>query len=320
MGHSLEKTKLVTSETAGAVQKIVRAMTCLPNTTVRGLFGHQCVWIDGEVCTEPGFRVESGMSVMVRYDPDRNYREKSKPKPNRAFRLVFEDTHLVVVEKFAGVLTVPNKGERDTLVDYLATYLKRGSKAKARPLVVHRLDRETSGLLVLCKHREAAEAIKSQFRARKPERVYIALAAGTISKSSGTVQSYLTTDPLSLNQYSTRMKNLGKLAVTHYEVVHRVAGATVLKVTLETGRRNQIRVHFAEMGHPLLGDPRYRPEAALHPLWKGRHIALHAALLGFDHPVTGKSLRFVSPLPEEFTPFLPQGFSLDLNTKQNLSG
>lgn len=312
MSRSVEKQQVVTAETAGAVQSLVRAMTGLPNATVRGIFDHQCVWVDGAVCTEPGLQVAPGISVLVRYDPERKYRDKHKPKRNQAFRLVFEDTHLVVVDKFAGVLTEPNKGEQDTLVDYLASYLQRGSRNRYRPWVVHRLDRETSGLLVLCKRQGAAEAIKAQFRARKPERVYIALAAGNVAKSKDTVRSHLTTDPASLNQFSTEMEHLGKLAVTHYEVLHRVPGATVVRVRLETGRRNQIRVHFAEMGHPLLGDPRYRPEDARHPLWKGPRVALHAAVLGFSHPVTGEPMRFVSQLSAEFSPFLPTGGKLTL--------
>ena len=305
MGREVEKQLTVGPGNAGAVHALVRALTGLPNATVRGMFGHQCVWVDGAPCQEPGLQLKAGASLLVRYDPARKYRDQHKPRRNQAFRLVFEDTHLVVVDKNAGVLTEPNKGEDDTLVDYLATYLQRGSKRKYRPLVVHRLDRETSGLLVFCKRRGAAEAIKAQFRARKPERVYLALAAGHPAQARGTIRSHLTTDPTSLNQYSTELEHLGKLAITHYETLHQVPGATLVRVRLETGRRNQIRVHFAEMGHPLLGDPRYRREEAQHPLWKVRRVALHGAVLGFDHPVTGNHLRFESPLPPEFAPFLP---------------
>jgi len=302
----VEKTQVVTPETAGAVQRVVRAMTGLPNATVNGMFSHDCVWVDDTPCGDPGFKVGNGARVVVRYDPARKYRGKPQPRRNRAYRLVFEDHHLVVVDKFAGVLTEPNKGERDTLVDYVAEYLQRGSKTKPRPLVVHRLDRDTSGLLVLAKRRGVADAIRGQFSSRKPERVYIALAAGDLVRSKGTVTSHLVTDPSSLNQFSTDRPSQGKLAITHFEVLHRVDGATVVRVRLETGRRNQIRVHFAEMGHPLLGDPRYRPEAARHPLWRLRRVALHGAVLGFNHPVTEEALRFESPLPEEFIPFLPK--------------
>ena len=300
----------VTEDNAGAAQSVVRDITGLPNATVRGMVGHGCVLVDGAPCEDPGTRLAPGTQLVVRYDPRRNYREKPRPKPNRAFRMVFEDAHLVVVEKFAGVLTEPNKGEPDTLVDFLARYLGRGKKTGPktgpRPWVVHRLDRGTSGLLVLCKRRAVAEGIRQQFRARKPERLYYAVAAGDVWPEKGTIESHLTTDN-ELNQHSTDVPNAGKLAITHYTVIGRVEGASVLRVRLETGRRNQIRVHMAEAGHSLLGDPRYGTEQARHPLWKADRIALHAATLGFTHPVTEEAMRFTAPPPEEFAPFFPNG-------------
>ena len=306
MAKILEKKQVVQPGAEGAVQAAVRQITGLPNATVRGMFEHGCVWVNGEVCEDPGLRLAAGSRLRVRFDPARKYRDKPKPRANRAFRMVFEDPHLVVVDKYPGVLTEPNKGETDTLVDYLANHLQRDAKQKRRPWVVHRLDRDTSGLLVLAKRREIAQAIKNQFRDRKPERVYIAIAAGKVAPKRGTFRSYLATDKY-WNQFSTDDPNRGKLAVTHYEVMHVVEGATVVKVRLETGRRNQIRVHFAERDHPLLGDPRYESAKALHPLWVERRVALHAAVLGFVHPVTEEKMYFTSPLPEAFAPFFPDG-------------
>lgn len=302
----VESRQIVTPETAGAAQGLVRALTGLPNATVRGLFGHGCVQVDGEPCWVPGDVVPAGAELQVRYDPARKYRERSKERPNRAFRMVFEDAHLMVVNKSPGVLTEPNKGESDTLVDYLAVYLNRGRRSKEKPWTIHRLDRATSGLLVFGKRQGPADAIRAQFRERKPERVYYAVAAGDVRPPSGTFRSHLTTDA-SLNQYSTRVPGQGQLAITHYQVLHRVQGATVVKVQLETGRRNQIRVHFAEAGHPLLGDPRYGGAKTNHPLWKARHVALHGAVLGFKHPHTGEQLRFEAELPPEFAPYFPAG-------------
>jgi 23S rRNA pseudouridine1911/1915/1917 synthase len=107
-----------------------------------------------------------------------------------------------------------------------------------------------------------------------------------------------------LNRFSTDDESIGQLAITHYRVVAHLDGATVVQVRLETGRRNQIRVHFAEAGHPVLGDPRYEAELARHPRWPHQRLALHARLLGFEHPVTGQALRLESPLPAEFERFL----------------
>jgi 23S rRNA pseudouridine1911/1915/1917 synthase len=201
---------------------------------------------------------------------------------------------------------VPNHGEPDTLLAAVRDYLGRGRRQPPRLLVVHRLDRETSGVLVLARTPEAVHGLKAQFAAHSPERLYVALVAGNPPQDAGTFRSRLATDP-SLNQRSTSHPDAGKLAITHYRVTRRLDGVAAVEVRLETGRRNQIRVHFAEAGHPVLGDPRYAPERARHPRWKVRRMALHAAVLGFRHPVTGQALRFESPLPPEFAALLEEG-------------
>jgi 23S rRNA pseudouridine1911/1915/1917 synthase len=147
--------------------------------------------------------------------------------------------------------------------------------------------------------------LKDQFAANKPEREYIALVAGRVQAEQGTFESLLATDK-DLNRFSTDDESIGQLAITHYRVISRHEGATLVQVRLETGRRNQIRVHFAEAGHPVLGDPRYQAELARHPYWRHERLALHARLLGFDHPVTADPLRFESSLPAEFERFLKQ--------------
>jgi 23S rRNA pseudouridine1911/1915/1917 synthase len=282
---------------------LVREATGLPHAVVRGLFGHGCVLRGGEACGDPGALLAAGEQLEVRYEPGRRYRGKAASRPERAFRLVYEDPWLLVVDKAPGVLTEPNHGETDTLVDAVRRYLGRGRRQDPRVFVVHRLDRETSGVLVIARTPNMAHALKALFAAHKPERRYVALVAGAVSDAEGTFRSRLATDP-ALNQRSTTHPDAGKLAVTHYRVTQRLAGATAVEVRLETGRRNQIRVHFSEAGNPVLGDPRYTPGQARHPLWKSRRMALHAALLGFAHPETGRALRFESPLPEEFTRFL----------------
>jgi 23S rRNA pseudouridine1911/1915/1917 synthase len=134
----------------------------------------------------------------------------------------------------------------------------------------------------------------------------MAITAGVLDQDEGTFESLLATDR-DLNRFSTEDAEIGQRAVTHFRVMKRLTDATLVRVWLETGRRNQIRVHFAEAGHPVLGDPRYEPRRAAHPRWRSKRLALHARQLGFDHPVTGKHLRFVSPLPVEMERFLRQG-------------
>ncbi|MCA9150850.1 MAG: hypothetical protein KDA92_16175 [Planctomycetales bacterium] len=143
--------------------------------------------------------------------------------------------------------------------------------------------------------------MRDQFAARKPQRRYVAIVWGKVMPLEGTFRSYLTTDDKTLDQYSTDEESAGQLAVTHYRVMTHLPEATVVEVALETGRRNQIRVHFAEAGYPLLGDTRYGRDYVGNPrLWPHARIALHAQALGFDHPVTGQPLQFQSRLPREF--------------------
>lgn len=289
---------------AGRLDRVVRRLTGLSHGNVRGLIDQGGVKVNGAVCRDTAFQLAAGDQVEIRFEPGRRYRERSAPYEERGFKIVHEDTHVLVVEKAAGVLTVPTeREERSALSNALGRYLGRGGRGTRPVYVVHRLDRDTSGLLVFAKTKDAAAALKGQFRARKPQREYFAIVAGALSKPRGSFTSFLATDP-SLSQYSTPHPERGKRAVTHYEAVRAVPGATLVRVRLETGRRNQIRVHFAEIGHPVLGDVRYQPEEARHRAWKTRRLALHAAVLGFTHPHTGRSMRFESPLPAEFTAFL----------------
>ena len=282
---------------------LVQRETNLSRSIIRGMFDNNCIEIDGQLCDDIGFKITGGSKIILRYDSNTRYKEKPKAYTSRIFDLVYEDEHLVVVNKAAGYLTVPNHpGEPNTLVDAVRSYVNRGQK-RGRPVaIIHRLDRDTSGLLVFGKTEKIGAQIISQFADRKPERVYIAIVSGMLEQNSGTMRSYLATDK-DLNQRSVKNSEDGKLAITHYTVLSAFKDATVVRVTLETGRRNQIRVHFAELGHPVLGDQRYETESAKHRFWPHRRLALHAEVLGFTHPVTGKSMHFMAPVPAEFDRF-----------------
>jgi 23S rRNA pseudouridine1911/1915/1917 synthase len=300
----------VNARQTGRIDRVVQALTGRSRGDVRGLFDQGLVRLDGEICPHAGALVAEGNVVNVRQDPRVHYR--SKPRQRGAagtnatsgpFRLVFEDRDLIVVDKAAAVLTVPtDRGETNTLLDALTRSLGRRGQ-RGRVTVVHRLDRGTSGLLVFGKNPLVGRELQAQFRVRKAEREYAALVAGRIERSAGTFDSRLGTSR-SLQRYSVREDRDGERAVTHYRVERQFADATLVRATLETGRRNQIRVHFAEAGHPVLGDGRYGVEAARHPGWRYKRLALHATKLGFDHPHTHERLRFESPLPPEFESFI----------------
>jgi 23S rRNA pseudouridine1911/1915/1917 synthase len=151
-----------------------------------------------------------------------------------------------------------------------------------------------------------AAALRDQFAARKPRRTYTAIVYGQLLDARGTFRSYLTTDERTLNRYSVSEPLTGELAVTHFRRLDRFQDASFVEVTLETGRRNQIRVHFAEAGHPVLGDFRYAREHQQHPGWPHKRLALHAESLGLEHPITGEKLLFSAPWPAEFRAFRRQ--------------
>jgi len=290
----------VTADEAGRVDLIVQAMTSLPRRQIRGLFDRQCVIVNGTPVMQTYLRVDEGDVVELIYDQSQRYHEEAKPKADSTFKIVFEDEFLIVVEKAAHILTTPTPSqEHNTLVNRVSRYLTRG-RADDEAYACHRLDRGVSGLLVIGKSPRIASLMRDQFERHEPERQYVAIIAGELEQEQGTFRSRLVTGD-NLDRFSTKDAKKGELAITHYRVDQRLKDATLVRVRLETGRRNQIRVHFAEEGHPVLGDPRYGGTLSTHPRWQARRIALHAELLAFEHPITHRNMRFESPLP---TPFL----------------
>ncbi len=256
----------------------------------------------GRALTQSHTRLNVGDEVEIDYMPQPAKVTKAKANTNARFEVVYDDEYLIVANKPAGLLTVPTpKREANTLQSQIRKWLDRNQPG-ATATCVHRLDRGVSGLLVFAKSYEVADKLREQFAARKPERIYTAIVRGLVPSDQGTFRSYLTTDE-ALNRYSVDNPADGELAITHYRVKERWLDTSLLQMQLETGRRNQIRVHLAEAGHPIIGDPRYRSELAEHPLWPLKRIALHAETLGLTHPETGESLQFSAPWPQEFRDF-----------------
>jgi 23S rRNA pseudouridine1911/1915/1917 synthase len=206
-------------------------------------------------------------------------------------QVLFEDEDVIVVDKPAGLLTMATPRERRrTLYAFLYDLLKR-RRPPERIFIVHRLDRDVSGLLVFAKNPEAKEVLQDQFRARRAGRTYVALVEGIVEEDAFTIRSLLA-ETKALRVYVTDDARRGRSAVTHVKVLERGRGRTLLEVRLETGRKHQIRVHLAERGHPVVGDRRYGT-----PRRGTRQLALHAARLRFKHPRTGRILEFESPPP-----------------------
>ncbi len=209
----------------------------------------------------------------------------------RGLGLVHEDAAMVVVDKQPGLLSMATERERERtayrlLWDYLAA-----QRPRARPFIVHRLDRETSGLLVFAKSEATKGNLQAQFEARTVERVYVALVRGKVRREAGTLESRLVEDK-SLRVHPTSGPD-GKTAITSYRVIEYGQDTTLLELSLGTGRRRQIRVQLAAIGHPIVGDREHGG-----PSGPFRRLCLHAKRLGFVHPTTGKPMRFDSAAPE----------------------
>lgn len=288
----------------GRIDRCVQSLVGVSRSQITGMFDHECVFVNGVLELSPARRLEPGHRVRVRYELNRRYSPKPhRRKVHRGFSIVHEDTGVIVVEKSAELLTVPtDANEPHTLVDRVNEYVKYEGHGRGA-FVVHRLDRGVSGLLVFGKTQELAKHLQRQFAQRKPEREYRALVAGIVAEDEGEFCSRLATSK-NLNRYSTKKEGEGELAITHFQVLERLRDVTLLTARLETGRRNQIRVHLAEAGHPVLGDTRYKADIAAHQEWPYRRMALHAAMLAFHHPVTDEPLRFSSEIPREMTKVL----------------
>jgi 23S rRNA pseudouridine1911/1915/1917 synthase len=254
------------------------------------------VRVDTQVVTDPSRRLAAGAGVVI----DMTAR---LPRPERAgFRIAFEDAHIVVIEKPAGVSSVPyERKESGTALDLIReAWRYAGKRATATPLyTVHRIDKETSGLLCFAKTRFAERALHRVFQQHLAAREYLAVAHGDVA--SHRIESVLVPDRGDGLRGSTRRRGEGQHAVTHVRVAQKLRGATLLRVTLETGRTHQIRVHLAEEGHPLVGEAVYIRDflrAGGHPLPAPR-LMLHAATLGVPHPVTGQRIDLRAPAPPD---------------------
>jgi 23S rRNA pseudouridine1911/1915/1917 synthase len=233
----------------------------------------------------PSYKVRGGELIEARL------LEKELAPEDISVPIVFEDEHLLVVDKPAGLVVHPGAGNRSgTLVNAVLRKGIVGGEDPERPGIVHRLDRDTSGLMVLAKSEEAYSRLVAALSARRVSRVYRALVVGEGLPATGTIDSPVGRDPANPTLMTA---GVGRLAVTHFEVMREATGFSMLRVRLETGRTHQIRVHLSAIGHPVFADPLYGEAVPDRRLW------LHAESLAFVHPVTGEALEFRSPIPED---------------------
>jgi len=287
-----------TVEQAGVtLAAFVKARADVPNSIAKRHIGAGKVFVDGACVTTIDHRLVVGQQVELRLAAPKPF------DPEREGVLVYDDAHVVVIDKPTGVNSVPYEDEKSgTAMDLIRGAWRRQGKAATTVAlhIVHRIDRATSGLLMFAKTKQAEQGLAAQLRAHSLERMYRCVAHGTVQ--SRTIDSYLVEDRGDGMRGSTTRLEQGKRAVTHVTAERVLRHATVCSVRLETGKTHQIRIHLAEAGHPLVGEPVYirdYEEAGGKLLTSGR-LMLHAATLGFEHPVTGARVSLSSALPPDF--------------------
>lgn len=272
----------------------------LTRSSVQRLIEEGCVLVNQKP-TSKNYKLRLG-DVVDLYTPQ--LKELNVEAEDIPLDIVFEDEHLLVVNKPKGMVVHPAAGNYSgTLVNALMAHCKgslSGINGVMRPGIVHRIDKKTSGLLIVAKSDIAHTGLAEQIKAHSFTRIYEAVVCGNLKSDSGTVDAPIGRHPVDRKKMCVTEKN-SKNAVTHYEVLERFNGYTHIRVKLETGRTHQIRVHMAHIGHSVAGDDVYGPKKPLKEL-DGQ--CLHAKVIGFEHPVTHEYLEFESALPKYFDDFI----------------
>lgn len=272
----------------GLMEFLAEKMPQASRTKLKSLLSKRIVYVNNVITTQYDFPLQPGMKVQIS-------REKNKKEfHNKLLKIVYEDAYLIVVEKIQGLLSVNTERQKErTAYTILTEYVQRSGR-QHRIYIVHRLDRDTSGLMMFAKDEQTQHTLRDHWHDIVFDRRYVAVVTGEMEKDEGMVRSWLTDRTLYVHSNPTN--DGGKESITHYRTIKRANGYSLVELHLETGRKNQIRVHMQDLGHPIIGDGRYGMED-INPI--GR-LALHAFKLCFYHPITGEVMKFETPYPAEF--------------------
>jgi 23S rRNA pseudouridine1911/1915/1917 synthase len=305
-GDSAGETLTGTLASAGRLDKALAEASGLSRERIKALIAEGMVTLAGASIPSPSAKAQGGEAFSIHLPPPADAQASPQDIP---VTIAYEDEHLIVVDKPAGLVVHPAAGNPDgTLVNALLHHCRgqlSGIGGVARPGIVHRIDKDTSGLLVVAKSDAAHEGLARQFADHSIERLYQAIVNGHPQPASGTIDARIGRSDANRKKMAVLAKDSsrGKHAVTHYEVTRKLAGCALVACRLQTGRTHQVRVHLASIGHALLGDPLYgRSNAQVRPVLQELRFhrqALHAALLGFIHPVSGEHLSFSSVVPSD---------------------
>jgi 23S rRNA pseudouridine1911/1915/1917 synthase len=285
----VKETQLRVTEASELMGFLLSKMGGMSRSSIKSLLAHRQVMVNDKISTQ--FNLPLNPNDKVTVTSGRGNVELHHPK----LKIIFEDSHLIVVEKKEGLLTVSTgNSDETTAFSILKTHVKKSSPSN-RIYVVHRLDRETSGVIMFAKTKEVQMILQENWHRIITRRVYVALVEGTVTKEEDTVTTWLTENEKSLKIHSSDTDNGGQQAITHYRKIKSNDNFSLLEIELETGRKNQIRVHMQGIGHPIAGDKKYGSTSSAIS-----RLGLHARILAFYHPISTEIVSFETPVPRSF--------------------
>ena len=263
--------------------------------SVKSLLSSHRVSVDGAPVSQFNFKLYPEDTIIISNSP-------IKKKTRSRLPIIYEDDDLIVINKPSGLLSIASDNEKSsTAYRMLSDYVQQKDKHN-RVFVVHRLDEDTSGVFMIAKNVQIQQALQEHWNDIVKKRGYYAIVEGTMEKKSDTIKSYLKKNSQNL-MYSSKKAGDGQLAITHYKVIKENKKYSLLDVNIDTGRKNQIRVHLGERGHYIIGDDKYGKPA--NPI---KRLGLHAYELDFIHPFTGKLVKFTAPMPKEFSLLMDENY------------
>lgn len=285
---SKKNLQFLVNETAELLEILRKLCPTASRTEIKSWLQHRQIAINDKVTTQFNHALNAGDKITILRG------RQPEPFKHPKLRLVFEDEFILVVDKKNGLLTIATDREKEeTAYRILSDHVKEQDPSN-KLFIVHRIDRDTSGLLLFAKSKTIQQKLQENWSSTVIDRTYIAVVEGSVEKDSGTVESWLR-ESTAFKVHSSQNPGQGQHSITHYNVIERAYHFTLLKLQLETGRKNQIRVHMQDMGHSIVGDKKYGSKQS--PI--GR-MCLHAQTLQFIHPVSGEKLEFSTPIPKAF--------------------
>lgn len=259
---------------------------------IKSLLANDQIYVNDDHIRQFNHPLNPGDKVEVKLTASREIKVN---KTSKGIKVLFEDDAIIAIEKDSGMLSISTDKEREkTAYSMLKDYLKK-KDPMGKVFIVHRLDRETSGVMIFAKSEEVQQMLQTNWNEYVVERKYVALVQGSVKNDEGVIRSYLKENSAFVTYSMNSDRDGGKLAITNYKVLKRGKGLSMLEFDIETGRKNQIRVHMKDLGHPIVGDKKYG--STKNPI---NRLGLHANTIKFKHPITGKMMNFISPVPQIF--------------------